>query len=215
MAVHLGSLPWPKPPQFSGGSLLRPKPFAVLRVGPLPGRGLSDCPVDRCFDRSLRSFPVDRRLDRNPPGSPEERRLGRSLLIFPFWRPPRPKSLAGLPDPGLGRSPCRSPLGSPRPAEALAVHLSGNSVSAEADRSFPAGKNVSRSWHPFRFGCPSKPKPWRLASEAPCRPRPIGFYRSGSPSEPKLFRFSFGGSVKPKLLVPPGCSTKLADPCKS
>jgi hypothetical protein len=94
---------------------------------------------------------VDRRLDRNPPGSPEERRLGRSLLIFPFWRPPRPKSLAGLPDPGLGRSPCRSPLGSPRPAEALAVHLSGNSVSAEADRSFPAGKNVSRSWHPFRL----------------------------------------------------------------
>jgi hypothetical protein len=41
------------------------------------------------------------------------------------------------------------------------------------------------------------------------------FLRAGSPSEPRLFRFSFGGPVKPKLLVPPGCTTKLAGPCKS
>jgi hypothetical protein len=41
------------------------------------------------------------------------------------------------------------------------------------------------------------------------------FLRSGSPSEPKLSRFTFGGSVKPKLLVPPGCSTKLADLAKA
>lgn len=89
--------------------------------------------------------------------------FGRSRLISPLESFPRPKpvqvswsavraeALAALPDPGLGRSPCRSPFGSPRPAEALAVHLSGKPVPAEADRCFPAGKNVSRSWHPFRL----------------------------------------------------------------
>jgi hypothetical protein len=214
VAVHLGSLLWPKPPQVSGGSLLRPKPFAVLRVGPLPGRGLSDCPVDRCFDRSLRSFPVDRRLDRSPPGSPEERRLGRSLLIFPF---------GVRRDRGLWQV-SRIPAW----AEALAVH-----------RSVPRVRPK-----PWRFTCPETPcrpkpiglfRPARMSAEAgilsgwlPVKAEALAarlrsavsaeagrFLRAGSPSEPKLFRFSFGGSVKPKLLVPPGCSTKLADPCKS
>jgi len=130
VAVHLGSLHWPKPPQFSGGSSSRPKPVR---------------------------FPVDPCPDRSPFSSPEERCLGRSLLIPPLESLSRPEpvqvsrsavaaeALAALPDPGLGRSPCRSPFGSPRPAEALAVHLSGNAVSAEADRSFPAGKTVGRS----------------------------------------------------------------------
>jgi hypothetical protein len=149
VAVHLGSLPWPKPPQFSGGSLPWPKP-------PQFSGGSSSRP------KPVR-FPVDPCPDRSPFSSPEERCLGRSRLIPPLESLSRPKpvqasrsavraeALAALPDPGLGRSPCRSPFGSPRQAEALAVHLSENAVSAEADRSFPAGKTVNRSWHSCRL----------------------------------------------------------------
>jgi hypothetical protein len=102
-------------------------------------------------------LPVDPFTNRSPFRSPEERRLGRSRRISPFGFPSRPKPvqvswsavrtevLAALPDPGLGRSPCRSPFGSPLLAEALAVHLSGKSVPAGAGRSFPAGKRVDRS----------------------------------------------------------------------
>jgi hypothetical protein len=152
--------------------------------------------------------------------------FGRSRLISPLESFPRPKpvqvswsavraeALAALPDPGLGRSPCRSPFGSPRPAEALAVHLSGKPVPAEADRCFPAGKNVSRSWHPFRLA----PRQSRSSGGSPPKRR-AGRSRSVSSgwipirAEARpvhLWRFR-----KPKLLVPPGCSTKLADLAKA
>jgi hypothetical protein len=190
VAVHLGSLPWPKPPQFSGGSLLRPKPFAVLRVGPLPGRGLSDCPVDRCFDRSLRSFPVDRRLDRNPPGSPEERRLGRSLLISPFGVR-RDRSLWRV-----SRIPAW--------AEALAVH-----------RSVPRVRPK-----PWRFTCPETPcrpkpiglfRPARMSAEAGTLSG-LAARQSRSPGgSPPKRRVGRGRSVSP-VRIPFGAEAPSGSP---
>jgi hypothetical protein len=170
----VGSLPWPKPQQFSGGSLLRPKP-------PQFSGGSSSRP------KPVR-FPVDPCPDRSPFSSPEEKWLGRSRLISPLESLSRPRpvqvsrravraeALAALPDPGLGRSPCRSPFGSPRRAEALAVHLSENSVSAEADRSFPAGKTVGRSRHSSR----SAPRQSRSPGGSPPK-RGAGRDRSVSP----------------------------------
>jgi hypothetical protein len=99
-------------------------------------------------------------------------------------------------------------------AEALAVHLSGKPVPAEADRFFrpesmSAEAGILPGWLPVKAEALAA----RLRSAVPAEAD--RFLRSGSPSEPKLFRFSFGGPVKPKPLVPPGCSTKLAGPCKS
>jgi len=239
-AVLRGSLHWPKPPQFSGGSLPWPKP-------PQFSGGSSSRP------KPVR-FPVDPCPDRSPFSSPEERCLGRSLLIPPLESLSRPKpvqvsrsavaaeALAALPDPGLGRSPCRSPFGSPRPAEALAVHLSGKPVPAEADRCFPAGKSVSRNWHSFRLalrqsrsfgglppkrragrsrsvspvGSPSGPKSWRFTSEAPCQPKLIGFSGAGSPPRAEAPAVLLWQSREARrLLVPPGCSTKHANLAKA
>lgn len=177
MAVHLGSLPWPKPPQFSVGSLLGPKPVAVLRW-------------IAAWAEALRSSPLDPCPGRNRGSSPEDRWFDRSLFNAPFGFPPGPKSSAGLPDPGLGRSPCRSPFGSPLPAEALAVHLSGKSVPAEADRFFPAGKHVGRSRHSSRLA----PRQSRSSGGSPPKRR-AGRGRSVSP-----VRIPFRAEALPVLL---------------
>jgi len=215
VAVHLGSLPWPKPPQFSVGSLLGPKPFAVLRwiaaraeavrsspggllLGPKPSAALRWIPVSAeavaVFLRIVGSTEVsstlllDLRSDRSPGGSPGSR-LGPKPLPFTVRFPESGRSLGG--------SPARK-------------------VRVDRSRSVSSGRQECQpELAPFPVGSSSKPKLWRLATEAPCRPRPVGFSGFGSPSEPKLFRFSFSGPVKPKLLVPPGFSTKLAGPCKS
>jgi hypothetical protein len=200
-----------------------PKPFAVhlgLAFEAEASRRFSGIPawsrssvrftLDPCFGRSRCSSPVDRHLDRSPPGSPEERCLGRGLLISPFGSSFGPKP-GDFPGSRLGPKPLPftvrcSVSGRSRGGSPVRKTRSGRS------RSVFSGRKACRP-EPAFFpgGSPSKPKLWRFASEAPCRPRPIGFSGFGSPSKPKPFRFSFGGSVKPKLLVPPGCSTKLAD----
>ena len=149
MAVHLGSLHWTKPPQFSGGSLLGPKPFAVLRWIPVSAEAAAVLRVGPCWGRSLRSSPVDCCLGRSllqlSGGSlsrPKPRQFSwivGSTEVSPtlLWIAVRTEVLAVLPDPGLGRSPCRSP-----------------------------------------FGSPLRPKPWRFTCpESPCRPKPIGIFR--------------------------------------
>ena len=142
-----GSPLGPKPSQFSGGLLFGPKPSAALRWIPVPAEAAA-VHLDRWFDRSLVNAPLDRRSDRSPGGSPGSR--------------PGPKPL-----PFTVRFTVE--------AEALAVHLSGKSVPAEADRFFSGRKACRPKPAFFPVGSPSKPKLWRLASEAPCRPRPIGF----------------------------------------
>jgi hypothetical protein len=148
VAVHLGSLLWPKPLQFS--------------VGPCIGRSRRSSPVDRCLGRGRRSFPV----------GPLP---GRSLSDFP-WIPVRTEVRSGLLRKDVlaeasssllwrafpGRSRSRSPGAPLRPkpsrrsripawAEALAVHRSVPRV---------------------------RPKPWRFTCpETPCRPKPIGLFR--------------------------------------
>jgi hypothetical protein len=106
------------------------------------------------------------------------------------WIAVRAGTLAAFPDPGLGRSPCRSPFGVPRPAEALAVHLSGKPVPAEADRCFPAGKSVGRS----RYSSRSAPRQNRSSGGSPPKRR-VGRSRSVSPGW-----IPFGAEALPVLL---------------
>lgn len=142
-----GSLLGPKPSQFSGGLLFGPKPSAALRWIPVPAEAAAVL-LDRWFDRSLANAPLDRRSDRSPGGSPGSR---------------------------LGPKPLPFTVRFTVEAEALAVHLSGKSVPAEADRYFPAGKNVSRSWQSFRSAPRQSRSSGGLPSEAPYRPKPVGF----------------------------------------
>jgi len=124
--------------------------------------------------RSLRGSPSDPRL--KPKLLPVH--LG-SLLpaeafrSSPFGNPLRPKPwrFSRSPDPAKAFT---GPFGSPRPAEALAVRLSRNSVPAEAGRSFRPKLRADRSQPIVPVGSPLRPKPWRFPSEAPCQPKPVG-----------------------------------------
>ena len=189
-AVHLGSAsrsrsfaalhPDPRlEPKLRGGSPWIPasaEAYAVLRwiaaeaeafrsppVGPLPGRSLSNCPVDRCLDRSLRSSPVGPLPGRSLSDYPVDRCLDRSLRSSPWiavWIEIRPvllrkdvlaeASSSLLLDSRRDRSLWQVSR-IPAWAEALAVHRSV-----------------------FRF----RPKPWRFTCpESPFRPKPIGVFR--------------------------------------
>lgn len=184
--------------------------FRSPPVGPRPGRSLSDYPVDRCLGRSLRSFPWI---------------AVRTEVLSVLLR----KDVLAEAFSSLLLDSCRDRSlwqvsRIPAWAEAIAVH-----------RSVPRVRPK-----PWRFTCPESPcrpkpigvfRPARMSAEAgslpgwlPVKAEALAarlrsavpaeadrFLRAGSPFGPKPFRFSFGGSVKPKLLVPPGCSTKLAD----
>ncbi len=175
--------------RFSGSPPGAEAPWRFTCGSPFRAEASPGSPVDPCF------WPEPRAVHRS------DHRRGRSPGDFPgVLRRPKPLHV---------------PVGSPRPAEALAVRLFRNSVPAEAGRFFRPRPRSGRSRSFVPVGSPSKPKLWRFSPEAPCRPRPIGFSGSDPLGSRSSFRFSFGGPVKPKLLVPPGCSTKLAHPCKS
>ena len=125
------------------------------------------------------------------------------------------RSSGGSPGSGLGPKPLPFTVRFPASGRGLGGSPVRKLRAGRSRSVFSGRQECQPKLAPFPVGSPSKPKPWRLASEARCRPKPIRFSGFGSPSEPKLFRFSFGGPVKPKLLVPPGCSTKLADLAKA
>jgi hypothetical protein len=135
---------------------------------------------------------------------------------------------AGPGSPGAPFEPKSSRLSRiPAWAEALAVHRSVFRVrpkpfrftcpeapSAEAGRSLPAGKPVSRGWQPSRLD------PLRAEALPVLLPKHVSagadpFFRFGSPSKLAPRRFSFGGPVKPKLRVAPGLLHEACRPCKS
>lgn len=226
MAVHLGSLPLAEASSSSPWIIALAEAAAISPAGPLPGRSLSDCPwiaaltevsaVFRWITVWIEILPALLRKDVLAEASS-------SVL------------LDSIPGRGRFRAP-GAPFG-PKPwrlsripawAGALAVHRS-------VFRFRPK---------PWRFTCPESPcrpkpigvfRPARMSAETgtlsgwlPDKAEALAVrlrsavpaeadrsLRGGSPSGPKPFRFTFGGSVKPKLLVPPGCSTKLAGPCKS
>jgi hypothetical protein len=188
VAVHLGSLLWPRPLQFSDGLLLRPKPFAALRWIPVPAEAVAVLLKDRCFDRSLYNVPF------GVPIGPKSFQVSR----IPAWAEalavhrsvprvrPKPRRFT------CPESPCRpKPIGIFRPAR----------MSAEAGSLPGLAPRQSRSLG----GSPPKRRAGQSRSVSPVW-IPLG---------PKPFQFSFGGPVKPELRVPPGCSTMLADLAKA
>jgi hypothetical protein len=169
---------------------------------------------------------LDPRSNRSPFSSPRKDVLAEAASSI-LWSLSPTEAGSGLLERRSGRSPGGSPgsrLG-PKPLPfTVRCSASGRSLGGPPVRKVRVGLSRSvfsgrQECQPklalFPVGSPSKPKLWRFASEAPCRPKPIGLPGGGSPSGPKPVRFSFGGSVKPKLLVPPGCSTKLADLAKA
>jgi hypothetical protein len=135
-------------PQSSDGSLLGPKPSAALRRIPVPAEAAAV--LLRIVDSTEVSSTLllDRRSDRSPGGSPGSR-LGPKPLPFTVRFPESGRSLGG------------SPVRKVRVCRSRSV--------------FSGRQECQPELAPFPVGSSSKPKLWRFASEAPCRPRPIGF----------------------------------------
>jgi hypothetical protein len=185
---------WPRPPQFPGGSPSRPEPVRLSRGSlfkPKSESTLRWIAVSTEVSAAFRGFLPSTEVSSSSPWIPvwtEVRSVllrtdvlaeaASSLLWRAFsgrsrsrvsWSAVRTEVLAALPDPGLGRSPCRSPFGVPSPAEAFSVHLSGSSVGRS--RSVSSGRKACQPrLATFPVGSPFGPKPFRFSSRSTFQP---------------------------------------------